>query len=159
RRIAVLKRSPLPSLLETLIVLTLVATMPEELNAAFPGSNGLIAFQTDLDHVAPVPGQGTFEIHVMNPDGSAPARLTTRGGSDPAWPPDGTRIAFVSQRDGNFEIYVMDADGSNQTRLTNRPTATDLMPAWSPDGARIAFASYVCCPSGANYDIWVMNAD
>jgi len=33
-------------------------------------------------------------------------------------PPDGSKIAFGSNRDGNFEIYVMDADGSHQTRLT-----------------------------------------
>ena len=35
--------------------------------------------------------------------------------------PDGTKIAFTSNRDGNTEIYVMDADGTDQTRITNRP--------------------------------------
>jgi Tol biopolymer transport system component len=36
----------------------------------------------------------------------------------PRWTPDGSRLAFVSERDGNREIYVAAADGSGQTRLT-----------------------------------------
>ena len=64
------------------------------------------------------------------------------GGNDmgPDWSSDGTRIAFISDRDGNNEIYVMDADGSNQTGLTNN-LGKDNRPSWSPDGTRIAFAS------------------
>lgn len=42
---------------------------------------------------------------------------------------DGSRMAFVSDRDGNFEIYVMGADGSGQARLTDNP-ADDIEPAW-----------------------------
>ncbi len=51
--------------------------------------------------------------------------------SDPAWSPDGTKIAFSTSRDGNFEIYVMNADGTGPTRLTNDP-ANDRFAAWSP---------------------------
>jgi len=51
---------------------------------------------------------------------------------EPAWSPDGNKIAFVSDRDGNREIYFMNAGGSGQTRLTNDP-ASDLGPAWSPN--------------------------
>ena len=39
----------------------------------------------------------------------------------PEWSPDGTRIAFITDRDGNDEVYVMGVDGSNPTRLTNTP--------------------------------------
>lgn len=60
--------------------------------------------------------------------------------SKPAWSPDGSKIAFVSDRDGNYEIYVMDANGSNQERLTYN-IYSDGTPAWSPDGTMIAFAS------------------
>jgi Tol biopolymer transport system component len=49
---------------------------------------------------------------------------------DPAWSPDGTRIAFASHRDGNAEIYIMNVDGSGPIHLTNNP-AIDLAPAWS----------------------------
>jgi TolB protein len=55
-------------------------------------------------------------------------------GDQPAWSPDGTRLAFV--RGGS--IYVADDDGRNERRLTRGGSATS--PAWSPDGARIAFA-------------------
>ena len=74
----------------------------------------------------------------------------------PHGPPDGKRIAFVSDRDGPFnpEIYVMDADGGNQQRLTN-DLHDDRDPSWSPDGKRIAFASN----RDGNYGIYVMDAD
>ncbi len=71
----------------------------------------------------------------MDADGSNQTLLTNNPALDglPAWSPDGTKIAFHSDRDGNDEVYVMDADGSNQTRLTNNH-AFDFGPAWSPVG-------------------------
>ena len=74
--------------------------------------------------------------------------------SEPAWSPDGAKIAFISERDGNFEIYVMNANGSGQTNLTNN-AAYDSQPAWSPDGAKIAFTS----ERDGNGETYVMNAD
>lgn len=59
---------------------------------------------------------------------------------EPAWSQDGSKIAFVSDRDGNYEIYVMDSNGSNQERLTYN-IYSDRTPAWSPDGNTIAFTS------------------
>ena len=51
--------------------------------------------------------------------------------SRPVWSPDGTQLAFFTDRDGNAEIYVMDADGSDPTRLTDH-VEFDGFPAWSP---------------------------
>jgi TolB protein len=72
----------------------------------------------------------------MNADGSDLTNLTNNSAWDfePAWSPDGAKIAFTSDRDGddNWEIYVMNADGSNQTNLTNN-SAWDFGPAWSPE--------------------------
>jgi Tol biopolymer transport system component len=47
----------------------------------------------------------------------------------PTWSPDGTRIAFVSNRDGDSEIYVMNADGSGLVKLTDN-SAYDGQPDW-----------------------------
>jgi Tol biopolymer transport system component len=117
--------------------------------AAFPGSNGEIAFQSNRDHFS---NSAVFEIYAMNPDGSNQTRLTFSGGAMPSWSPDGRKIAF-SQSGG--EIWVMNADGSAPKELTSTPTAVDISPTWSPDGTKIAFARY----SSGNYDIWTMNAD
>jgi Tol biopolymer transport system component len=71
-----------------------------------------------------------YEIHVMNADGSGPRRLT-RNGMQPVWSPDGTHIAFVSERDGQTDIYVMSADGSEQRNLTRTRKRIESLPAWS----------------------------
>jgi Tol biopolymer transport system component len=73
----------------------------------------------------------TFEIHVMNADGSEQQMLTTRG-AKPGWSPDGRKIAFVSKRDGNAEIYVMNADGSEQQNLTRTRGRHERWLVWSP---------------------------
>jgi len=41
----------------------------------------------------------------------------------PSWSPDGSKIAFVSNRDGNMDIYTMNADGSSVRQLTRNPFA------------------------------------
>src|SRR4051812_48339466 len=79
-------------------------------------------------------GQRRFELWMMNANGTGLVQLTTAvqlgtdsqgphfsSDSEPAWSPDGSRIAFSSTRDGlpGTELYVMNADGSNPIRLTN----------------------------------------
>jgi TolB protein len=79
-------------------------------------------------------------------------RLTDDVGDDmnPAWSPDGTRIAFQSDRNGaQFDLWVMNANGSGQTRLT-QDVNEDRNPAWSPDGNWIAFDS----DRAGGYDVW-----
>ena len=92
----------------------------------------------------------------MRRDGTEVTNLTSNPADDgnPAWSPDGTKIAFVSIRDANNEIYVMNVDGSGQKNLTNDP-GNDGPPSWSPDGTMIAFAS----SQGEADEIFVMNAD
>jgi Tol biopolymer transport system component len=100
----------------------------------------------------------------MRPDGTGLRRLTRTGGSDavlgddatPSYAPDGSRIAFASNRDQNNEVYVMAADGGAPRRLTRSARADDLLPRFSPDGARIAFSS--SGPTGA-LRVIVMGAD
>jgi TolB protein len=68
---------------------------------------------------------------------SSPAGLFFQ--TEPAWSPDGRRIAFVSRRDGRSHINVMRADGKGLRRLTDS-ASDDESPTWSPDGRRIAFS-------------------
>ena len=110
--------------------------------------NGRIAYDANI-------GAEPYHIYTVNPDGSDPVQLTTLGDNqNPAWSPDGTRIAFDSSRDGNRAVFVMNADGSNQQRLTD-PASTSGNPAWSPDGTMIAFNSDADGPT----QIFVMGAD
>ena len=114
--------------------------------AAFPGANGKIAFTSVRD--------GNPEVYSMNADGSGQTRLTNSPlfDGDPAFSPDGTRIAFVSGRDGGG-IHVMNADGSGPVRLTN-DLEGGSQPAFSPDGTKIAFVGIQ-----TGFDIFTMDAD
>jgi Tol biopolymer transport system component len=66
---------------------------------------------------------------------------STRNDSNPQYSPDGTRIAFASNRSGAWEIWVCNRDGSGPVRLTNFGTGVSAWPSWSPDGNRLAFNS------------------
>jgi tricorn protease len=58
----------------------------------------------------------------------------------PAWSPDGSRVAFISDKTGEEEIYVIAQDGSKPAeQLTSGGKAMRFAPAWSPDGKYIAF--------------------
>jgi dipeptidyl aminopeptidase/acylaminoacyl peptidase len=58
----------------------------------------------------------------------------------PAWSPDGQRIAYVAEDEGDLDVWIAAADGSRAQRLASDP-AVDWAPAWSPDGAWLAFVS------------------
>ncbi len=58
----------------------------------------------------------------------------------PTWSPDGSLLAFASNRDGNFEVYVRQVAGGQEVNVTNNP-GQDFQPAFSPDGKSIAFVS------------------
>ena len=119
-----------------------------------------IAFESSRDF------DSSIEIYAMNADGTAPTRLTTRlaspgtnsgGSGQPAFSPNGTKIAFVTRVSAAFpgstnEIWVMNADGSNPVSLSQYPANNDY-PAWSPDGTRMVFTA------NALEDLFVMNAD
>jgi Tol biopolymer transport system component len=129
------------------VVVAVAASIPSTTaRSAFPGGNGRIAFTSEQS--------GSYEIDVMNADGSGRTMLAARA-MEPAWSPDGSKIAFATDRNGSFQIYVMNADGSGQARLTKN-NGVDTWPAWSPDGSKIVFQAL---RNGRTSQIYVMNAD
>jgi WD40-like Beta Propeller Repeat len=101
---------------------------------------------------------GNGEIYLVPAQGGLASNLTRNPAPDmePQWSPDGTHLAFVSERDGNQEVYVVAADGSAPLDLSAAP-GRDWSPRWSPDGTRIAFVSdrdgnpeiYLVAPDGS----------
>lgn len=87
------------------------------------------------------------------------ARLLVSHEADEARPlyaPDGTRLAFVSNRAGDDDLYVLDLASGQVTRLTYGDAAEEL-DAWSPDGQWIFFADGRHDPGG-HPDIWRIRA-
>jgi TolB protein len=100
-------------------------------------------------------------LWLRNPRGVNLIHLTEGQDTEPAWSPDGQRIAFVRREGGNPDIYIAEKPGSGnwqdavkETRLTE-VTAADISPVWSPDSKSLAFVSY----RGGNAEIYTMRAD
>lgn len=116
-----------------------------------PTTGDVLAFQG-------VSTGGDGDIYWMTPEGLGPVNLTNSQGFDwgPDWSPDGSQIAFTSERTGGSQIYVMRGDGSEVRQLTTDSARWNHSPRWSPDGSTIAFVSDTL---GGKSQIYVMRAD
>lgn len=145
------------------LLTTSLASAPAEADI----SNGLIAYEKYVEYE----DEDGFprsenDIFSSNLDGTAEVNLTNTeatGEIEAAWSPDGTRIAFSSNRDGNYEIFTMAADGSDVRQVTFvEPGAfSDFVhsfePTWSPDGTQIGFTGYRDTPFTA--EIYMVPVD
>jgi tricorn protease len=82
------------------------------------------------------------DIYTLSASGGIATVLTLSDSYDhmPVWSPDGTQIAFASDRHGSFDVFIMPAEGGASTRLTFHSSA-DSPSDFSPDGSHILFTS------------------
>jgi TolB protein len=97
-----------------------------------------IAFSASTGQWNTFENMDTYEVYIMNADGTGVYKLTANDVFDiyPRWSPDGSSILFVSARAGSdhWEVFVMDLDGSSVRRVTRTPgEATAIGPVWNPD--------------------------
>ena len=90
----------------------------------------------------------------MRADGASKRRLVGGAGddADPAWSPDGRRIAFSSNRSGRRQLWAVATAGGEPELLAQVPGRTQA-PAWSPEGTRLAFAR----EAAGDSDLWVLD--
>jgi hypothetical protein len=127
-------------------------------HATIPGENGRIAFTSSTPTCC--------DIHTVVPSPDPLQRQETNltpgpaGELDPAWSPDGSRIAYSSTQSGQWRIWVMNQDGSGKTQLSPDPVErnyVDTSPAWSPDGSKIAW--HRDRAGGGLNGIYIMDSD
>lgn len=158
----------------------LTATGSEALEPAWSRDGSKVAFTSEgaLDGSDAANTNSTPNIWVVNSDGTGATPLTkltssNSGSFSPAWSPDGTKIAFSSERaldgsdarntNGGINLWIMNADGSSPTPLTKITASEIAVPVWSPDGSKIAFASDRAVDGSDainnTNNVWVINAD
>jgi len=101
------------------------------------------------------------DIYVMGFAGGTPRKLSSGLAFDhqPRFSPDGTQIAFTSDRGGGDNIWVMNADGSGARAITKETFQLLNAPAWSPDGRFIAARKHFTTQRSAGTgEIWLYHA-
>lgn len=90
-------------------------------------------------------GKRLVDLYTVDVESGVETKIELPPGKhlDPAWSPDGEKIAFISDMDGEgwFDLYTMDADGTDLEQRTDA-YGDQHAPAWSPDGETLAYLSY-----------------
>lgn len=100
------------------------------------------AWRSNAEVATTLSFQGDQEIYLIRSDGTLSRRVTGSRGIDlsPSFSPDGSRMAFVSDRYGNPQIFILDLVSGQTNRLTYNGNY-NTQPSWSPAGDKIAYSS------------------
>jgi WD40-like Beta Propeller Repeat len=105
-----------------------------------------------------------FDIFVVAVDGSSDVNITNSDYDEiePAWSPDGKRIAFAGVREGGafttWQIVTVNPDGTGEAVLVVMDEE-NRSPAWSPDSTMMTFMSQFNNPCCGYWQVWAMNSD
>ncbi len=90
------------------------------------------------------------ELWTVPVTGGEARRLTAKDSyeANPIWSPDGSKIAFASDRNGNMDIYVMDSRGGTPKRLTSN-SASEIPQGFSPDGKEVYYSAAIQAPAAS----------
>ena len=129
--------------------------LPAVAHAAFPGTNGKLAFGSARSGYP-----ADNDLYTMANDGiTAATRITSMNLDElnPSWSPSGAEIAFERTNGLRSDIWIANADGTNPRQLTTH-AANDTRPAFSNTGTKIVFASDRNSTAGTS-DLFVMDAN
>lgn len=107
------------------------------------------------------------DIYKVAATGGDAVQLTTQDAYDcmPVWSPDGSKIAFASDRNGNFDVFVMSANGGAAKRLTTH-SVSETPTTFTPDGKSVLFnasiqdpAESAMFPSGSMTELYTVNVE
>lgn len=96
----------------------------------------------------------TPQLYLQAIDGVAVTQLTSGPASDvqPAFSPDGRRVAFASDRSGNWDIWIVDIQDKTLTQVT-KSGDPELHPSWSPNGDHLVYCRLN--RNAQHWELWV----
>ncbi|NPV39967.1 MAG: hypothetical protein HPY72_01285 [Anaerolineae bacterium] len=130
-----------------------------ENHPAFSPDGTQLAYSSNKDSLIKtgILGFSDSEIYVIDLKTFESQQLTKAKGMSihPSWSPDGSQIAFCSDRDGDFDIYIMNSDGTGKDTNLMKNTTTERYPSWSHNGKYIVYHS----DRDGNNNLYIYNID
>lgn len=143
------------------VVASQVFVQGDDPNVDFEGHRQTLDWSPDSQWLVYLAGVDQPDIAIVNIVTGEIRLIAASPAKDvnPDWSPDGSRIAFASNRNGKDEIFVIDVNGSNLINLTPNSQAHHFSPIWSPSGQYIAFLTQLRTPDVRQENLIVMKAD